>query len=115
MTTKHTPGPWDFEFGEMGGYDCMTDAFKVTAGQRLIAELDLSGYGQSTRQREGTGDKAEAEANARLIAAAPDLLEELKNIANANPKEWEPEVRDQFQAWAQNRARAAIQKAEETR
>jgi hypothetical protein len=51
------------------------------------------------------------EANARLIAAAPYLLAELQHIANANPSSWDEETRDQFQQWAQNRARAAIAKA----
>lgn len=50
-------------------------------------------------------------ADARLIAAAPDLLSELQNIANAKPETWDEETRDQFQQWAQNRARAAIAKA----
>ena len=51
------------------------------------------------------------EANARLIAAAPDLLRTLQFIADADPAEWDEEVRDQFQAWAQARARIAIAKA----
>jgi hypothetical protein len=47
----------------------------------------------------------------RLHAANAELLAELQNIANANPRKWDEEVRDQFQQWAQNRARAAIAKA----
>ena len=39
------------------------------------------------------------------------LLAELQNIANANPRTWHEETRDQFQQWAQNRARSAIAKA----
>lgn len=56
---------------------------------------------------------AVAHATAALEAVgAWDLLEELRNIAGANPSTWEPEVRDQFQPWAQSRARSAIAKAE---
>ncbi len=33
---------------------------------------------------------------------------ELENIANAKPGEWEPDMRDQFREWAQNRARQAL-------
>ena len=51
------------------------------------------------------------DADKRLIAAAPDLLLELQNIANANPLTWDEGLQDQFQAWAQNRARHAIKKA----
>lgn len=51
----------------------------------------------------------EQTANARLIAAAPDLLAELQNIANAEPSHWE--YPGDFRAWAQNRARTAIAQA----
>jgi len=40
------------------------------------------------------------------------LLEELKNIANANPKTWDADMSDQFQQWAQSRARAVIARVE---
>jgi hypothetical protein len=72
----HTPGPWRVEFQENGGYDCMTDAWKVVAGDgpipQHIVTVDLGDYGQppcdeSVRPPLG-------EANARLIAAAPNLL-----------------------------------------
>jgi hypothetical protein len=82
---EHTPGPW-----------------KVCRG-------DWSEDGNARYELEGISViKA---ADAYLIAAAPDLLAELQNIANANPSSWDEETRDQFQQWAQNRARAAIAKA----
>lgn len=43
-----------------------------------------------------------------------ELVEELKNIANANPAKWDEDTRDQFQQWAQNRARVALAKLEES-
>ena len=39
------------------------------------------------------------------------LLEELRIISNARPPQWESDMRDQFQQWAQSRARAAIDAA----
>ena len=36
------------------------------------------------------------------------LRAELQNIVNADPRTWQPDVRDQFQQWAQSRARAAL-------
>ena len=58
---------------------------------------------------------AEAARAAELIAGVAaqrdELLAELQNIANANTRTWHKETRDQFQQWAQNRARAAIAKA----
>jgi hypothetical protein len=44
----------------------------------------------------------ECEANARLIAAAPDLLEALKNVIRGVPDTWDGVIK----------ARAAINKAE---
>ena len=54
--------------------------------------------------------RTEAELR-RLHEVNAELVEELRNIANATPSKWDAEVRDQFQQWAQNRARAAIAKA----
>ena len=39
------------------------------------------------------------------------LRAELQNIANANPSQWDEDMRDQFQQWAQNRARHALANA----
>ena len=57
--TQHTPGPWmAFEDGEVWNLD----------GNILICDTDLpSGFNASR--------KTYGEANARLIAAAPELLE----------------------------------------
>lgn len=45
-----------------------------------------------------------------LMTQRDALLAELQNIAAADPRKWDAETRDQFQQWAQNRARAAIAK-----
>lgn len=41
-----------------------------------------------------------------------ELKSELENIANATPSEWE-ELSDQFQEWAQSRARFTLAKIKE--
>ena len=72
MTTKHTPGPW------------LSRTTPTSAGLcHIVSAADWRGafiYGD--RIREGVDDalpKAqELAANARLIAAAPDLLEALQ-------------------------------------
>ena len=56
-------------------------------------------------------DIAAAEELRRQHELNQALLAELQNIANANPRTWHEDVRDQFQQWAQSRARAAIAKA----
>ena len=47
--------------------------------------------------------------DAALFAAAPDLYRELENIVNARPEGWPDPT--EFVAWAQNRARYALEKA----
>ena len=55
---KHTPGPWDYDMGDFSIYQVETSD--------VVAEL----FSDHSR--------AEQEANARLVAAAPELLEALK-------------------------------------
>lgn len=69
---EHTPSPWGFGNGR--------------EGERLI--LGDNGEGNyvcnvqihQTPRHMGRWDEEEREANAKLIAAAPDLLKELKEI-----------------------------------
>lgn len=89
---KHTPGPWVKRSGILTGAD----------GSYVVADSLGLGLGSD-------GGDGVSTANARLIAAAPDLLQELVNIANADTAEWDD--RSEFEAWAKNRARAAIRKA----
>ena len=46
-----------------------------------------------------------------IRAVNADLIAELQRIADANPRTWDAEMRDQFMPWAQNRARSAIARA----
>ena len=75
MSTKHTPGPWT-----------MHPRFDYGAEVRaLLAPVAWCGvastHGASSSQ---SIDAAEARANARLIAAAPDLLAALHRISLAS-------------------------------
>jgi len=45
-----------------------------------------------------------------LLAQAWELADELQNIANANTRDWDDPT--DFKAWAQSRARHALQKAQ---
>jgi hypothetical protein len=58
---KHTPGPWNYD---RSGY-----SLYVNSGRELVTALSMDGKRLET-----------SEANARLIAAAPDLLEALKSV-----------------------------------
>ena len=97
MSTAHTPGPW------------RVAPASLYVGSDINVDAGANGYIAMCGK---LGDLT-AEANARLIAAAPDLLAELQNIANANPLNWDAPHNDfaTFHAWAQSRARAAIAKA----
>jgi hypothetical protein len=66
MTSKHTPGPWEQcdEFGPITHGTCA----KAVNDNFLVASC--TGY----------YGREQAQANARLIAAAPDLLEALTKL-----------------------------------
>jgi hypothetical protein len=92
--SKHTPGPWVAEFEE-------TYNVRGPDEGRVAICMNLKGrYGLGGRR---TG--AESAANARLIAAAPDLLETLRELVDGMPDVEDSEGRVLF------RARAAIAKA----
>lgn len=121
MGHKHTPGPWKYETyrrralirsgngwvsrGTGDGYDIA----RIAAGEHAVSSV------------------AEEEANARLIAAAPEMLEALQAISSGTwnkTDEHSQELNDAlkrgdktgfryaFMSWAQKRARAAVAKAE---
>lgn len=94
--TKHTPGPWKLEgnprFDEETG--CYAGGYGIVGELEIICELC---------ERLAP---LEAEANARLIAAAPELLETLERLT------YEAERRAGVPKHFIAQARAAIAKAE---
>ena len=72
--TQHTPGPWNLNpVFQMEGYgyfiSCIRDGTETVMANPNIAQVFLLGDGNG-----------EAEANASLIAAAPDLLAEMEKL-----------------------------------
>jgi len=63
---QHTPGPWSREKGQRFRHD-ESRGIRAANGIYIAAALDLNNYGRD----------AEVDANARLIAAAPGLLDAL--------------------------------------
>lgn len=101
MTTKHTQGSWRVDAGT--GY---IDIRSSDNGTQICAMLPEDGTRRFTRTQE------ETDANARLIAAAPDLLAVVesvflwdlsKNIGRKKPVPLHQHIVDA--------ARAALQKA----
>lgn len=69
-----------YRFVENGGYDCMTDAFHVENLGKLIVQVDLADFGQEPCAAASWKTRREAEDIARLIAAAPAMLEALQAL-----------------------------------
>ena len=77
MTVTYTPGPWTYVEDEDDG------GFEVTLGEtktsyRWYAEQKFS-YAEDLYPEDGA-QYQEAEANVRLMVAAPDLLGALENL-----------------------------------
>jgi hypothetical protein len=74
MNTKYTPAPWTFskweQFGRTSFYICQQDGAPYTPNYSDVASC-IAETVSSERV-------ATQEANARLIAAAPELLEAIK-------------------------------------
>lgn len=76
MTSKHTPGPWHldetFVDGQWGNPSHWICEVVGPDNSRIVADIP--------EYRTYEEDAAELEANARLIAAAPELLEALEGL-----------------------------------
>lgn len=74
---KHTPGPWEWQ----SEYDI--EAYPEEAGRLYVVGSNLGGLvgvALPWATEIDSRDFKRVEANARLIAAAPDLLEALKSF-----------------------------------
>lgn len=65
-TTKHTPGPWTVDYSGPSRLAIMDDAYRVIAFGNLQNEI-----------------ADEDEANARLIAAAPEMRASIERMITA--------------------------------
>lgn len=70
MTNKHTPAPWSFN-----KYMSQVEAFEPNGNRSLQVKINCH--------------EDDYEANARLIAAAPELLDSLENIIIALGMGWD--------------------------
>lgn len=103
--TKHTPGPW------LQNYICAASTNEVKVnGNRIALVL------QYDEKQNRVADFQTCEANAKLIAAAPELLElaELLDVDDRFINEFDnmDQLLTQVRSWAA-KARLAIKKATE--
>ena len=94
---KHTPGPWKIEKTDES--DVFKYAYIYDKRGLVVGTVDMP-----TAPTEITAP--EAKENAQLIAAAPDLLEALKDILADYERRWD------IDECIVNSARNAINKAE---
>ena len=101
MNAKHTTGPWEF-YGKVCAVGEVGDESDLYCGH--VAPIPWRGYVCSIQSADHVCgiSREEAEANARLIAAAPELLEALRDMVSDRKCLSEATV---------NFARAAIAKA----
>lgn len=89
--SKHTPGPWGIErlHGEINVISCNErDGAAKDMGIVYVLARDVGGMIHG----EQFDDRSEVEANARLMAAAPDLLDALVALVECEqttPALWE--------------------------
>lgn len=94
---KHTPGPWSV----VKPQDERVQQFRIFSNRKYIGSI-------------GNSDEtvAETKANARLIAAAPDLLEAIKEYFEAYANEGKKPGWIKRVGAARRKVNAAIAKAE---
>lgn len=115
---KHTPGPWVLEIGDKSGLAVVRgpmtgDRARTSDGTGEIAEINLAADGQFDAPM-FPNQRWDMRANARLIAASPDLLEAVHGllarytrlVESGDAGHWDCETEVEVIA-----ARAALEKA----
>ena len=99
--TAHTPGPWRYEPASSRLIVWTADG----PGRGAVADLTSQTHVLPAGQHSWEARKAEVEANARLIAAAPELLAALTDLVERFTPEYMTDIA------AIDSAKAAIAKA----
>lgn len=100
--TKHTPGPWRWERIEGRRKVFMPDDYMLVGNDSQRLGFCASAFQAENRVPEGVDGQ-----NARLIAAAPELLEAARAVLLAEKDDW----REPTRSLAASAARTAVAKA----
>lgn len=113
----HTPGPWSFHaYGNPEPMKCKSQGVEfeyatycIGSGEKLLADVR---YQTNSNGYPHVDDLAEFAANARLIAAAPDLLEALELLLDGCVEvNHDGSVENYLHHTEVDRAREAVRKA----
>lgn len=96
MTTKHTPGPWTIDYNDS------SNPIKGADNQVVARVAHLAAWRHPL----------EAEANARLIASAPEMKQALEDAPIHRLGESFADFLNRYKAWYVGNRREAIAKAE---
>jgi hypothetical protein len=102
---NYTKGPWKVKHSE--SKNAFNVIGTVLGGNYKIARCPYPVYEFEGAEDRNAKEKSEAEANAKLIAAAPDMLETLQEVAKGQ----HGELKGEFILRLQKLAKAAIKKA----
>lgn len=82
MKTEHTPGPWKIEKGGGHAYNRIvgSDSIQTNGWAERRNGIGNASYSDMVCENLGNLDLEGPKANAKLIAAAPELLEALKLV-----------------------------------
>lgn len=85
MKTTHTPGPWN---AHQPGFKGLVSGVVRDKQNRFVATTASPVSGEYNR------DENEIDANARLIASAPELLKELQNLVDVLQEQLTDEAKE---------------------
>ena len=81
MTTQHTPGPWIYSAHKDNTNSRVSFSVGTACKEehKFMNGSDIGRYTAQCSNSDALMSVNEAESNARLVAAAPELLQELKH------------------------------------
>lgn len=90
---SHTPGPWECRTNRVSYGGPLPPLIEVDGKRLATVEAEEVLYTADGNDRDCDAENARDDANARLMAAAPDLLAALKAFLHADPDVFAEELK----------------------